>query len=62
MKLKKNRQKKARRIMIITAIKMSKTIGIKFNRINMEDIRDEYLNKHGVDRLIKRFDIASIVA
>lgn len=62
MKLKKTRQKKARRIMIITAIKMSKTIGVKFNRINMEDIRDEYLNKYGVDRLIKRFDIASIVA
>jgi hypothetical protein len=62
MKLKKNRQKKARRIMILASIRMSKSIGVKFNRIQMEETRDIYMNTFGVDSLIRRFDIASIVA
>lgn len=62
MKVKKSRQKKARRIMILASIKMSKSIGIKFNRIQMEETRDMYMDKFGVDSLIRRFDIASIVA
>jgi hypothetical protein len=62
MKIKKNRQKKARRIMLLAAIRMSKEIGIKFDRINMEETRDIYMCKYGVDSLIRRFDIASIVA
>lgn len=62
MSIKKNRQKKARRIMLLAAIRMSKNIGIDFNRRNMEETRDVYMNIKGVDSLIKRFDIASIVA
>jgi hypothetical protein len=62
MKIKKNRQKKARRIMILASIRMSKSIGVKFNRVCMEDIRDVYMDMFGVDSLIRRFDIASIVA
>jgi hypothetical protein len=62
MKIKKNRQKKARRIMILASIRMSKSIGVKFNRVCMEEIRDVYMDMFGVDSLIKRFDIASIVA
>ena len=48
--------------MLLAAIRMSKEIGIKFNRINMEETRDIYMCKYGVDSLIRRFDIASIVA
>lgn len=62
MKIKKNRQKKARRIMILASIRMSKSIGVKFNRIYMEEIRDVYMDMFGVDSLTRRFDIASIVA
>jgi hypothetical protein len=62
MKIKKNRQKKARRIMILASIRMSKSVGIKFNRVYMEEIRDVYMDMFGVDSLTRRFDIASIVA
>ena len=62
MKTKKNRQKKARRIMILACIRMSKSIGVRFNRVQMEETRDIYMNTFGVDSLIRRFDIASIVA
>lgn len=62
MKIKKNRQKKARRIMILASIRMSKIIGVKFNRVCMEETRDIYMDMFGVDSLIRRFDIASIVA
>ena len=51
MKIKKNRQKKARRIMILASIRMSKSIGVKFNRVCMEDIRDVYMDMFGVDSL-----------
>mgnify|MGYP003347398841 CR=1 FL=1 len=60
--MKKKRQKKARRIMLIAALRMSKDLGIEFNRNTMEDIRDEYTLTYGLNSLVKRFDIASIVA
>jgi hypothetical protein len=60
--MKRKRQKKARRIMLIAALRMSKHLGIKFNRNGMEDIRDKYILMHGLNSLVKRFDIASIVA
>jgi len=60
--MKRKRQKKARRIMLIAASRMSKDLGIKFDRNDMENIRDIYISNYGLDTLVKRFDIASIVA
>lgn len=48
--------------MIIAALRMSKHLGIKFNRNDMENIRDIYISNFGLNSLVKRFDIASIVA
>jgi hypothetical protein len=48
--------------MILASIRMSKSVGIKFNRVYMEEIRDVYMDMFGVDSLTRRFDIASIVA
>ena len=48
--------------MILACIRMSKSIGVRFNRVQMEETRDIYMNTFGVDSLIRRFDIASIVA
>lgn len=59
---KKKRHKKARRIMIIASLRMSKELGIEFDRNNMENIRDAYILSFGMSVLVKRFDIASIVA
>ena len=60
--MKKKRQKKARRIMLIAAVRMSKDLGIEFDRNDMENIRDLYISNYGLNTLVKRFDIASIVA
>jgi hypothetical protein len=60
--MKRKRQKKARRIMLIAALRMSKDLGVEFNRNDMENIRDMYISNYGLNTLVKRFDIASIVA
>jgi hypothetical protein len=60
--MKRKRQKKARRIMLIAALRMSKDLGVQFNRNDMENIRDMYISNYGLNTLVKRFDIASIVA
>lgn len=58
---KKNRQRKARRIMLVATIRMCKDLGINFDRKNMESIRDIYVNVFGIDKLVRSFDIASII-
>lgn len=59
---KKTRQRKARRLMIISCIRMCRAMKIKFDRKNMENIRDNYFLIFGMDKLVRVFDIASIVA
>lgn len=48
--------------MLIAALRMSKDLGVEFNRNDMENIRDMYISNYGLNTLVKRFDIASIVA
>lgn len=48
--------------MIIVSARMCKYLKIKFDRKNMDTIRDMYQNLFGIDRLVRTFDIASIVA
>jgi len=48
--------------MLIAAVRMSKDLGIEFDRNDMENIRDLYISNYGLNTLVKRFDIASIVA
>lgn len=48
--------------MIIASARMSKFLKIKFDRKDMDSIRDMYENIFGIDKLVRAFDIASIVA
>lgn len=48
--------------MIISCVKMCRALNTSFDRKNMEVIRDIYQFNFGVDKLVRAFDIASIVA
>ena len=48
--------------MLLAALRMSRDLKKQFNRREMELIRDEYMSNFGINSLVKRFDIASIVA
>lgn len=48
--------------MLIAAMRMSKALKLRFDRREMDVIRDEYISIFGINSLVRRFDIASIVA
>ena len=48
--------------MLIAAMRMSKALKLQFNRRDMDAIRDKYILIFGINSLVRRFDIASIVA
>lgn len=48
--------------MIICCVKMCRILNKSFDRKNMELIRDIYEFNFGIDKLVRAFDIASIVA
>lgn len=48
--------------MILSCARMCKILKVKFDRKNMENTRDKYFLQFGMDKLVRIFDIASIVA